>query len=118
MTKKNYPVYLLCGLLAGAIAARGAERLRGEASAFLRSNSGSPVDWMTWGDEITFKMPHSPPLDQVAINRPRTRAAPRSHVAEEIDRTRAVAAPDPDGLDIPDFLRRGHPDCVIGNGRP
>src|ERR1700677_1302483 len=41
---------LLSGLMAGADGARAADRLRGEASAFLKGFVDSPVDWMPWGD--------------------------------------------------------------------
>jgi uncharacterized protein YyaL (SSP411 family) len=50
---------LLAGSLAASVflgAAEAApsggasEQLRGEPSAFLRANAGSPVDWMKWGD--------------------------------------------------------------------
>jgi uncharacterized protein YyaL (SSP411 family) len=42
---------LLAGLVAAIPAAPAAERLRGEASAFLHSFADSPVDWMPWGNE-------------------------------------------------------------------
>jgi hypothetical protein len=42
---------LLAAALATAITgAKAAGQLRGEASAFLRANAESPVDWMPWGD--------------------------------------------------------------------
>jgi uncharacterized protein YyaL (SSP411 family) len=50
MPKPLLPCLLLAGLVAGIQAAPGAERLRGEASAFLKSYADSPVDWMPWGD--------------------------------------------------------------------
>jgi uncharacterized protein YyaL (SSP411 family) len=41
---------LLPGLLAGAVGAQAADRLRGKSSAFLKGFVDSPVDWMPWGD--------------------------------------------------------------------
>ncbi len=41
---------LLSACLAAAAPARAADRLKDEASAFLRTNAASPVDWMPWGD--------------------------------------------------------------------
>jgi len=41
----------LAGLLLGAPRATAADRLGGEASAFLKSFADSPVDWMPWGEE-------------------------------------------------------------------
>jgi uncharacterized protein YyaL (SSP411 family) len=40
----------LTSLMAGATGAHAADRLRGEASAFLKGFADSPVDWMLWGD--------------------------------------------------------------------
>ena len=42
---------LVAALVAAIPAAPAAERLRGEASAFLQSFADSPVDWMPWGNE-------------------------------------------------------------------
>jgi hypothetical protein len=36
-------------LAASAFAGVASDQLRGEPSAFLRANAGSPVDWMPWG---------------------------------------------------------------------
>src|SRR5580692_6515552 len=41
---------LLSGLMACADGARAADRLRSQASAFLKGFLDSPVDWMPWGD--------------------------------------------------------------------
>jgi hypothetical protein len=51
MSNKVRTTLLLASLSLGVLAANGAERLRGEASKFLRSNADSPVDWMPWGPE-------------------------------------------------------------------
>jgi uncharacterized protein YyaL (SSP411 family) len=48
--KSTLTALLLSGLASAAVPARGAERLRGEPSAFLREFADSPVDWMPWGD--------------------------------------------------------------------
>jgi hypothetical protein len=50
MLNKILPTLLLPGLIASAVGVQGAERLRGESSAFLRTYGDSPVDWMPWGD--------------------------------------------------------------------
>jgi uncharacterized protein YyaL (SSP411 family) len=50
MSKKHIALFLLSGLVLGTLHARGADRLRGEQSAFLKEFAESPVDWMPWGD--------------------------------------------------------------------
>jgi N6-adenosine-specific RNA methylase IME4 len=65
--------------------------------------------WMTWGREVTFKMPDSPSLNpkatEVEIIPPSVVCAPSQ-------------PPGDDGLGLPDFLRRGDPACVVGSDRP
>lgn len=51
MLKKLAPSLFLAALIAGAGSAHGADRLRGEKSAFIRTFIDSPVDWMPWGDD-------------------------------------------------------------------
>jgi N6-adenosine-specific RNA methylase IME4 len=51
--------------------------------------------WITWGNELKFKMP-------TASDGNTAEAAHRAAVTED------------DGLSLPNFLRRGHPDCRIG----
>jgi len=41
---------LFLAAAAGSHAGSVSEQLHGEPSAFLRANSGSPVDWMKWGE--------------------------------------------------------------------
>ncbi len=50
MSNKFLRLLLLPGLLASAVCAHAADRLRGETSAFLKGYADSPVDWMPWGD--------------------------------------------------------------------
>jgi uncharacterized protein YyaL (SSP411 family) len=50
MPNPTRPLLLVSGLLACLPAAGAAEHLRGESSAFLRSNADSPVDWLPWGE--------------------------------------------------------------------
>jgi uncharacterized protein YyaL (SSP411 family) len=50
MHLRHGPAILIAAIGACATAAHAAERLRGEASAFLRENADSPVDWMPWGE--------------------------------------------------------------------
>jgi N6-adenosine-specific RNA methylase IME4 len=65
--------------------------------------------WMTWGQEVTFKMPDAPSLDpgagEVEIIPPSVVYAPSRPSGD-------------DGLQLPDFLRRGDPACVICGDRP
>jgi N6-adenosine-specific RNA methylase IME4 len=65
--------------------------------------------WMTWGQEVKLEIPDAPSLDpgggEVEIISPSVVRAP-SRPSDE------------DGLQLPDFLRRGDPACVIGGGRP
>jgi uncharacterized protein YyaL (SSP411 family) len=51
MPNKQIAALLACVLSACPPTAKCAERLRGEASMFLKSNADSPVDWMPWGPE-------------------------------------------------------------------
>ena len=64
---------------------------------------------MTWGQEVTFKMPDAPSLDpgagEVEIIPPCVVCAPSRPSGD-------------DGLGLPDFLRRGDPACAIGGDRP
>jgi uncharacterized protein YyaL (SSP411 family) len=50
MMNKMLRMVLFSAAALGALDARGAERLKGEASAFLKEFVDSPVDWMPWGD--------------------------------------------------------------------
>lgn len=47
---KTHHALLFAAIASCAAGARAADRLRGEASAFLRENADSPVDWMPWGE--------------------------------------------------------------------
>jgi uncharacterized protein YyaL (SSP411 family) len=49
MLNRILPALLLAVLGGGAAGARSAS-LKGEPSAFLQANAGSPVDWMPWGE--------------------------------------------------------------------
>jgi uncharacterized protein YyaL (SSP411 family) len=50
MLNKLLPSLLFPGLLLTTVCAPAAERLHGEASAFLKAFENSPVDWMPWGN--------------------------------------------------------------------
>jgi N6-adenosine-specific RNA methylase IME4 len=68
--------------------------------------------WMTWGDEIAFRMPDGLPHD------PQTREIKEVSPAAEPSSVESPSSPNADdGLALPDFLRRGHPACVIGGGQ-
>ena len=50
MTNRFSSTLLLLAMLSGAVAAQSATQLAGEASAYLRTQADSPVDWMPWGE--------------------------------------------------------------------
>ncbi|MEO7414512.1 MAG: DUF255 domain-containing protein [Opitutaceae bacterium] len=48
---RQWPLAVLSGVILLHAWASGAERLRGEPSAFLQLNASSPVDWAPWGED-------------------------------------------------------------------
>ena len=50
MLKQIIRLLVVPGLLASAVVAHAADRLKSETSAFLKGFADSPVDWMPWGD--------------------------------------------------------------------
>jgi N6-adenosine-specific RNA methylase IME4 len=68
--------------------------------------------WMTWGDEIAFKVPHAISGDPKSgdIKEPCVSSDPPGFVS-------APLFIEHDGLTLPAFLQRGHPECVVGGGK-